>query len=123
LAQQRIACGWAHDGRDIPDNVITDLHFADDHTITNLFRAIRQRISALANKILIGERTGSDQRERNVRRYHKIRSASVEDEGQRKRLIYSNRYAIGIYALLNWYCFSSLSWLSGLQWLPRTAEV
>jgi hypothetical protein len=61
--------------------VITDLHRADHHTITDLFRTIGHRISAFAQEVIACESASSDQRERNVGGNYQVRSAGVEHEG------------------------------------------
>ena len=77
LAEQGFALERTNARGDIPDGVLAYLQLSEVNHITDRLRAIGQSIPALADKVPACQRTGTDQRQSDICRYHYVTGAGV----------------------------------------------
>ena len=77
LTEQGFALERTNARCDIPDGVLTYLQLSKANHITDRLRTIGQSIPALSDKVPACQRTGTDQRQSDIRRYHYVTSAGV----------------------------------------------
>jgi hypothetical protein len=77
LAEQGFALERTNARCDIADGVPAYLQLSEANHITDRLRAIGQSVPALSDKVPVCQRTGTDQRQSDICRYHYVSSAGL----------------------------------------------